>query len=55
MIQSPTDDDSVVFLGKQCELLLGTTGINWVSDDCGGNIRALNAGKFVQEFMFHPT
>ena len=35
--------------------LIGTNGINWVSSDCGGNIRALNAGKKVQEFMFHPT
>ena len=34
---------------------LGTNGINWVTEDCGGNISALNAGKFVQEFMFHPT
>jgi len=47
MIQSPSDDDIVVFLG--------TTGINWVTEDCGANIRALNAGKFIQEFMFHPT
>lgn len=36
-------------------LTLGTTGINWVTEDCGANIRALNAGKFIQEFMFHPT
>lgn len=34
---------------------LGTHGINWVTEDCGANIKALNAGKFVQEFMFHPT
>lgn len=27
--------------------LIGTSGINWVSADCGGNIRALNAGKKV--------
>jgi len=47
MQQSPSDDNVVVFLG--------TGGINWVTEDCGGTIRALNAGKFVQEFMFHPT
>ena len=35
--------------------LLGTSGINWVSNDCGANTRALNAGKKIQEFMFHPT
>lgn len=47
MMQSPADDNYVVFLG--------TTGINWVSKDCGGEIGALNSGKRVQEFMFHPT
>lgn len=46
MIQNPVDDSLVVFLG--------TSGINWVSEDCGGNIRALNSGKKIQEFMFHP-
>jgi hypothetical protein len=35
--------------------ILGTHGINWVSDDCGSKIRALNSGKKIQEFMFHPT
>lgn len=34
---------------------LGTSGINWISEDCGANISALNAGKKVQEFLFHPT
>ena len=33
----------------------GTTGINWVSEDCGGTIKALNSGKRIQEFLFHPT
>lgn len=41
------DDQLVVFLG--------TMGINWISEDCGANIKALNAGKKVQEFLFHPT
>lgn len=36
-------------------MIIGTHGINWVTEDCGGELRALNAGKFVQEFMFHPT
>jgi hypothetical protein len=36
-------------------ICLGTHGINWVSTDCGGNIRALNSGKKVHEFMWHPT
>ena len=34
---------------------IGTKGINWVSDDCGANIKALNSGKKIHEFMFHPT
>jgi hypothetical protein len=49
----------VVFLGMyQIQVItnnLGTSGINWVSEDCGANIRALNAGKKIEEFMFHPT
>jgi phage pi2 protein 07 len=47
MLQSPVDDQLVVFLG--------TNGINWVSEDCGGNLSALNSGKRIQEFLFHPT
>jgi len=39
MRQSPVDDNFVVFLG--------THGINWISEDCGGNIRALNSGRKV--------
>jgi hypothetical protein len=37
MIQSPVDDSLVVFTG--------TNGINWVTEDCGSNLRALNSGK----------
>jgi len=33
----------------------GTNGINWVSNDCGNNVRALNTGKRIHEFMYHPT
>jgi len=47
MLQSPVDDQLVVFLG--------TNGINWVSEDCGGNVSGLNSGKRIQEFLFHPT
>jgi hypothetical protein len=35
-------------------VLLGTNGVNWISEDCGANIRALNAGKVIEEFKFHP-
>jgi photosystem II stability/assembly factor-like uncharacterized protein len=47
MIQSPVDDSLVVFTG--------TNGINWVTEDCGANLRALNSGKKIHEFQFHPT
>jgi hypothetical protein len=26
-----------------------------VSNDCGNNVRALNTGKRIHEFMYHPT
>lgn len=62
MRQSPVDDNLVVFLGKLTDWhnlaingCLGTHGINWISEDCGGNIRALNSGRKVQEFLYHPT
>lgn len=46
MVQSPVDDSVLVFLG--------TNGINWISEDCGGSMRALNSGKKIQSFSFHP-
>jgi hypothetical protein len=42
MMQSPVDDNLVVFTG--------TNGINWVTEDCGANLRALNSGKRIHEF-----
>ena len=42
MMQSPVDDSLVVFIG--------THGINWVTEDCGSNIRGLNSGKKIHEF-----
>ena len=33
---------------------LGTNGVNWVTEDCGGNLRALNSGKRIHELQFHP-
>ena len=45
-MQSPVDDSLVVFTG--------TNGINWVTEDCGANLRALNSGKRIHEFTFHP-
>lgn len=34
---------------------MGTHGINWVGDDCGRKIKALNHGRKIKEFVFHPT
>lgn len=42
MLQSPVDDNLVVFIG--------THGINWVTEDCGAKIRGLNSGKKIHEF-----
>lgn len=28
--------------------------MNWVTEDCGANIRGLNSGKKIHEFQFHP-
>jgi hypothetical protein len=47
ILLSPVDKNLVIFLG--------THGINWVSQDCGRNVKALNAGRKIQEFIFHPT
>lgn len=33
---------------------IGSHGINWVTEDCGANIRGLNSGKKIHEFQFHP-
>lgn len=46
MMQSPVDDSLVVFTG--------TNGVNWITEDCGANLRALNSGKRIHELQFHP-
>ncbi len=28
--------------------------MNWISEDCGGKISALNSGKKIHEFQYHP-
>ena len=35
-------------------MMLGSKGINWFSDDCGKTIWALNQGKPIYSFQFHP-
>lgn len=47
MIQSPVDKNMMIFLG--------THGINWITEDCGRKIRALNHGRKIKEWIFHPT
>jgi hypothetical protein len=47
LLDSPVDKSLVIFLG--------THGINWIGEDCGRKIKALNQGRKIQEFQFHPT
>lgn len=52
-MQSPVDDSLVAFIGKiyrKTNHLIGSNGINWITDDCGANVRALNSGKRIHEF-----
>jgi len=36
-------------------VMLGSRGINWFSDDCGDTIWALNYGRPIYSFQFHPV
>lgn len=36
-------------------IFLGSHGINWVTNDCGRSVKALNHGRKIQEYIFHPT
>lgn len=36
-------------------VFIGSEGINWVTEDCAANVEAMNSGKKIQEFVFHPT
>ena len=48
MLISPVDKSLVIFLG--------THGINWICNDCRNvGFKALNHGKKIQEYSFHPT
>ncbi|CAK66018.1 unnamed protein product (macronuclear) [Paramecium tetraurelia] len=46
LVASPVD--------KQLILFTGTDQIAWVSLDCGKTITAVNAGKQLREYQFHP-
>lgn len=45
-MQSPVDSELVFFLGVE--------GVNWYSEDCGKTIKAMNTGRNIKEFQFHP-
>lgn len=47
IMKSPSDDNLLIFMGSE--------GINWISEDCGSSIKAMNQGRNVNEFQFHPT
>jgi len=47
MMQNPVDESLIVFTG--------THGVNWVTEDCGANLKALNSGKKIHELKFHPS
>ena len=47
IVESPVD--------KSLVILLGTHGINWIGEDCGRRVKALNHGRKIQEYVFHPT
>jgi hypothetical protein len=47
ILESPVDKSLLIFLG--------THGINWIGEDCGRRVKALNHGRKIQEYVFHPT
>lgn len=47
IIESPVDKSLLIFLGSH--------GINWIGEDCGRKVKALNHGRKIQEYVFHPT
>jgi hypothetical protein len=46
IVESPVDPNLV--------FLIGTSGVNWVSEDCGANFKPLNNGRRIHELKFHP-
>lgn len=47
LILSPADSSLVFFIG--------TEGMNWVSEDCGENLKSLSGDRKIMDFKFHPT
>uniref|UniRef100_A0A7S3KHT3 VPS10 domain-containing protein n=1 Tax=Euplotes crassus TaxID=5936 RepID=A0A7S3KHT3_EUPCR len=47
IVESPVDSNLV--------FLIGASGVNWVSEDCGANFKPLNNGRKISQLKFHPT
>jgi len=46
ILQSPVD--------KSLLLIVGTEGVSWITEDCGGSFKAMDQGRPVDQFQFHP-
>ena len=44
----------IIYKSRYNKANIGSHGINWLTEDCGANIRGLNSGKKIHEFQFHP-
>ncbi len=40
---------------KELMIFVGTHEINWKTENCGKTIFAMNQGRPVEEFQFHPV
>ena len=46
LIRNPVDNRMFMFLG--------TSGVNWISEDCGNEVYVMETGRKLSNFMFHP-
>jgi len=46
-VQSPVDPNLII--------IMGTHEINWRTETCGDTVVAMNNGRKVDEFIFHPV
>ena len=46
ILQSPVDRNMLLFVG--------THGVNWITENCGASFKAMNQGRKVDDFQFHP-
>mmetsp|Transcript_110408 Transcript_110408/g.237620 ORF Transcript_110408/g.237620 Transcript_110408/m.237620 type:complete len:191 (-) Transcript_110408:219-791(-) len=42
-------------IDKKILVFTGTHGFNWYTDNCAETLKALNHGRPMEEFLFHPT